>query len=274
MNYKIDSNEPSELFLHTRQIAGATLEELFKSEAGRVDDQLDYRWIKSDLTWPSFDHLTFAYRNQIFSVLVCLEGENGPSLTQAVFDRCKEACAINNLIPCVFYIDAESLSPRKSGWNLLHLETGESVVPSELVTDEKILMSEWEQRNFCIQIVRDQLSSKGNGTVLSYCDVLEVDPQIWFENDSGDRGWILVRPYPVITGNEKEEWIGFEKSNPQLQQYDGYFAAVSLASSEPALYDLKGNLIPLSERFTGKAPIYRGDGFYVKFDGIQRIYVC
>ena len=38
-------------------------------------------------------------------------------------------------------------------------------------------------------------------------------------------------------------------------------------------YDLEGKLIPLSQRFTGDAPLYRGDAFHIKFEGIKRIYV-
>ncbi len=126
-------------------------------------------------------------------------------------------------------------------------------------------MSEWELRNFSIQVVRDQLSKDEDKTILSYCDVLGIDSQIWFKNDSRERNWIFVRHYPAIQGDEKDEWTGSEQSNPQLQQYAGYLAAVSMASSEPVLYDLDGELIPLSERFTVKAPLHRGDGFYIKF---------
>jgi hypothetical protein len=40
----------------------------------------------------------------------------------------------------------------------------------------------------------------------------------------------------------------------------------------PELHDEEGNIIPLSERFSGAAPLFRGDGFYIKFEGLQRIY--
>ncbi len=273
MSYQIDSNEPSQQFLQARNIAGTTLQDRFTAEGGKLAEPLDYKWIKAELTWPSFDHLTFAYGNQVFSVLVDVAERQGSSLTQKEIDRCSEACEANNLVPCIFEIDSESLHPKAPGWNLRHLNTGEQIVPAEVVTDEKIPMSEWELRNFSIQVVRDHLSNNEAKTILSYCDVLGIDPQIWFEDDSGERSWIVVRYFSAIQGNEKDQWVGFEKSNPQLQQFDGYLAAVSMASSEPFLYDLDGSHIPLSERFTGKAPLYRGDGFYIKFDGLQRIFV-
>jgi hypothetical protein len=273
MSYQIDPNKPSEKFLDARNIAGVSLQNQFKAEGGKIAEPLDYRWIKADLTWPSFDNLTFAYGNQVFSVLVNITDEKGSSLTQMEISRCVEACKANDLVPCVFDIDSKSLRPKMLGWNLRHLCTGESLIPSNIITRGKILMSEWELRNFSIQIVRNHLSEDNGKSILSYCDVLGIDPQIWFENGSGERNWIIVRHYPVIKGDEKNEWVGFERSNPQLQEYDGYLAVVSMASSEPVLYDLDGNLIPLSERFNGKAPLYRGDGFYIKFDGLQRIFV-
>ena len=70
MSYQIDPSNPSQEFHRARNAAGVRLQEMFKKFGDRVEPQHDYRWIKSDLTWPSFDHLTFAYRNQVFSVLV------------------------------------------------------------------------------------------------------------------------------------------------------------------------------------------------------------
>ena len=109
--------------------------------------------------------------------------------------------------------------------------------------------------------------------IFSYCDVLQIDPQIWFDDASGNRCWVLVRHLKNSNEAAISHWVGLEKSNPQLKAYDGFFAGVSLASSAPILCDIDGNLIPLSERFSGKAPLYRGNQFYVKFDGLQRIHV-
>jgi len=39
------------------------------------------------------------------------------------------------------------------------------------------------------------------------------------------------------------------------------------------LHDLDGSIIPLSERFTGKAPLYRGDGFHIRYEGLKRIHI-
>jgi len=48
------------------------------------------------------------------------------------------------------------------------------------------------------------------------------------------------------------------------------------ASTAEAMHfhDEECNIIPLSQRFTGSAPLYRSDSFHVKFDGLQRIHVA
>lgn len=274
MSYQIDPNEPSEEFLRARNVAGIRLQEMFKQLGGRVDSQHDFRWIKADLTWPSFDHLTFAYKNQVFSVLVDLVQDRQGTITSKEVKRCIDACTENNLVPCIFPVDKRSLSPLKRGWNLSQPETGAAVVPEDLGDDVKVEMSAWELQNFSIQIVRDHIEKSGERRILSFCDVVGIDPQIWFEDSHTNRSWIIVRHFPQLTGEESKDFIGVEKTNPQLAEFDGFFAAVSVASSEPVTHDLDAKTIPLSKRFDGSTPIYRGDGFYVNFKGIERIHVA
>lgn len=275
-SYPIDGAEPPQEFLQARNVAGGTLESHFKKEAGKAEPSKDYRWIKAELTWPSFDHLTFGYGNQVFSVLVDLVDlvDGGTSaLSQLERDRCLKACRENNLVPCLFRVDARTFQPMEAGWNLRHLEDQQPVVPAEHATAEKIPMSAWERRNFAIQVVRDHIKEKRGTATLSFCDVLGIDPQIWFEEANGARCWVIVRDYGIIRGDEKQEFIGIEKLHAQLRPFDGFFAAVSFASSEPVLLDLDGKIIPLSKRFDGTAPLYRGDGCHIKFTSLERIHV-
>lgn len=271
--YEIDRPEPSEIFLKARHIAGSQLQGEFNKNKGRVPESRDYKWIKAELTYPSFDHLTFGYGNQVFSILVDLCDDGRSTLTERERDRFLKATSENNLVPCRFRVMLPMLRPTSEGWNLTHFTTGARIIPSEMANDANIPMSEWELRNFAIQVVRNHIEQEGKGNILSFCDVLKIDPQIWFEDTSGNRCWALVRSLKNANEAAIPHWVGLEKSNPQLKPYDGFFAGVSLASSAPILRDTDGNLIPLSERFSGKAPLYRGDQFYVKFDGLQRIHV-
>jgi hypothetical protein len=269
--YEIDRPEHPEIFLKARRIAGSQLQGEFNKNKGRVSESRDYKWIKAELTYPSFDHLTFGYKNQVFSVLVDLCEDEHSTLTERERDRFLKATSENNLVPCRFRVMLPMLRPTSEGWNLTHFTTGARIIPNEIANEINIPMSEWELRNFAVQVVRNHIEQERKGNILSFCDVLRIDPQIWFEDVNGNRCWVVVRN--LKNENEVSHWIGLEKSNPQLKPYDGFFAGVSLASSTPILCDTDGNLIPLSERFSGKAPLYRGDQFYVKFDGLQRIHV-
>jgi hypothetical protein len=274
MGYPIDPYpDHSPNFSRALQIAGETLQEQFNSEGGKFADDLDYRWLKPDQTWPSFEHFIFGFRNQIFAVLVATTADGQISLSNKEIDRCLEPCASNNLVPCLFLVDELTMRPCRDGWNLVHLLTRKPINPENIATEEQVEMSEWELRNYSIQVVKNHIKNQGMNVVSSQ-DILQIDPQIWFVDKDGARAWVIVRHYPMTNGDEKLQWVGFERSNPELLSFDGYHAAVSIASSAPALRRKDGELIPLSQRFTGDAPRYRGDTFYVKFEGLQRIFVC
>lgn len=274
MIHEIDSTGPSRQLLDARNVAGVALQERFRSEGGKFEPPRDFRWIKAEFTWPSFDHLTFGYGNQVFSVVVELL-EGGQSLmTEKERRRCTEAASAFGLVPCSFAVDVRTMRPASGGWNLTHLATGRPVNPSEQVTTAPIEMSEWELHNFAIQVVRGYIERDVGGKVDSFCDVVGLDPQIWFKDSRGAKCWVIVRHLRTIVGNEGKQWAGKEKIASALQSHDGYFAAVCLASASPVLRDAGGNVVPLSERFTGRAPLWRCDPFHVKFEGLQRIHVA
>ena len=273
-SYQIDSSNPPPEFFEARNVAGATLEHQFNLLPKSGSPTRDVKWLKADLTWPSFDHLTFAYRDAVFSVLVDVVQNNESSLEPKSIKRCLDAASAHNLSPCVFRVDRRSMQPFGEGWNLFDLRDGTPVDPAQTHDTGSVPMSAWEIQSFSVQVVRGHITEQLGGKEHSFCDVLGIDPQIWFQDSKGNNGWVVVRHFPVITGEDKNDWLSFAATNPKLQEFDGYFAAVSTASSAPVLHDKQGNLIPPSERFTGRAPIYRGDSFYIKFDGLQRIHVA
>jgi hypothetical protein len=273
MGHQIDRAEPSPQFLKARNMAGCALQEQFKKLGGKMAPSKDFRWVKAELTWPSFDHLTFAYGNRVFAVLVDPVEGGRSGISRQAMDRFLDATRENNLPSCVFPIKTETMTPITAGWNLFDAVELTPLDPESFDLSGKMVMSDWELRNFAIQIVRDSIAKEDGSEILSFTDVLGVDPQVWFQDSARNRAWVIVRHCPQITGDEWKEYTELVQSNPQLMPFDGYFAAVSLASSEPVLHDLDGNLIPLSQRFTGTAPLYRGDGFHIKFEGLKRIHV-
>lgn len=282
VQYLIDRPEPSEIFLKARHIAGSQLQDQFNANNQKnVDSSHEgFKWIKTELTYPSFDNLTFAYKNSIFSVVIELIDDKNSSFTKHQKDRLIKSSEENNLIPCTFrlkfrekannflgrlmgnkdQLDYE-LIPLEQGWNLYDAITNKKIIPLKIASNDKTRMSNWELSNFAIQIVRNDLEKEGN-KILSFCDLPEVNPQIWFKNIKGETGWVVVKH--IKTENEKnyKEWVGLEKRSPQLKPYDGYFASVQIIPS----FGWNG----VSEFPTD---LCRGEGMYVNYKGLERIYV-
>jgi hypothetical protein len=282
IQYLIDSPEPSEIFLRARHIAGSQLQDHFNANNQNiVNSSYDgFKWIKTELTYPSFDNLTFAYKNFVFSVVIELIDDKGSSFTKQQKDRLLMACEENNLIPCTFRLNFKEkadnfmsklmgnkdqldyeLTPLKQDWNLYDARTSQTIVPLNLASNEKTLMSKWELSNFAIQVVRNDLEKEGN-KILSFCDLPEVNPQIWFENKKGETGWIIVKHTKNENEKDYKEWVGLEDRSPQLKPYDGYFASVQIIPS----VGWNG----VSEFPTN---LFRGDGMIVNYKGLERIYV-
>jgi len=282
IQYLIDRPEPSEIFLKARQIAGTQLQEQFNVNNTKVANSSydGFKWIKAELTYPSFDNLTFAFKNSIFSVVIELIDKKGSSFTTQQSERLLKACEENNLIPCTFRLSFKEktdnfmsrlmgnkdqldyeLTPLKQGWNLYDARTSQAITPLNLASNEKTLMSKWELSNFAIQIVKNDLEKEGN-QILSFCDLPEVNPQIWFKNKKGETGWVIVKHTKNENEKDYKEWVGLEDGSPQLKPYDGYFASVQLVPS-------------VGWNGVSKFPtdLFRGDGMYVNYKGLERIYV-
>lgn len=260
IQYLMDRPEPSELFLEARQMAGGQLQELFSQfDNSPIPTRHNgFTWIKAELTYPSFDHLTFAFKNSIFSVLIELIDEAGSSLADNQKDRWIKACTENNLIPCLFKIKCKAmadgffdLSPMNEVWNLFDVEGHALVDPFDVATEDPMEMSAWELQNFSIQVLRQHIEEQGH-EVLSFCDLPEVNPQIWFRDLEEKTSWVIVQYSTEKEVPKADSWKDFEQTNEQLLPYDGYFAGVEISSE--------------------KSRLYRGDGMFVNFEGLEQIY--
>lgn len=278
IQYLIDRPEPSEIFLRARHLAGVQLQEQFRANNNdkTVNSSYDgFKWVKTELTYPSFDHLTFAYKNSIFSIIIELIDDKGSSMTRQQKDQHLKACEENNLIPCVFKFKLKEktgifngrlinskgqleyeLNPLEHGWNLYDVRTNQKINPLNIASDEKIRMSKWELSNFAIQIVRNNLEKEGI-EIMSFCDLPEINPQIWFKNKKGETGWVIVKHIINNSNLDHREWVGLEDRSPQLKPFDGYFASVQFHS-------LKTN---------STSDLFRGDAVSVNYKGLKRIYV-
>jgi len=262
MAYNIKKPCPDRTFLECRHTAGYQLQQKFKEYSDGANVGKNFHWIKHELSWPSFDDLTFACKDKVFSVLIAYcrtekispqDGRIGMRLEfplgreKAILDACEK----NNLIPCAFPIYPDRRQPvLPFGWNLVNMKTHQLIQPNEITTDEKVEESDWELMNWAVMLVKDRLEEQGR-EIGSFCDVLEVNPQIWFKDANGKPAWVKVAPtrYPDVAKFDRNV------IQPQTEKFDGYFAPVSFRNKEE-----------------NSGRIYRGEVADVEFSILEKVH--
>ena len=133
-------------------------------------------------------------------------------------------------------------------------------------------MSSWEINNFGISLVKGQLQKEGK-RIISFCDVLKIEPHIWFEDEMGRKSYVIVN---TITGNTPES-VNYQLNHQllmKLLQYEGYFVEVGLFPRDAIAYDRFGNVVPLSQRDSMTNPkeiLFRDHEFYINYSGLKYI---
>jgi len=271
--YLQERPEPSSVLVKARQIAGHHLEKQFKYRYNKnIDEHKNFRWIKAEWTYPSFEHFTFAYKNKIFPVFVEIIEDGRSSLKEEDISFLINASKEYNFTPCIFKIKIISYQnnkyeyhssnninmdyyyPLSNGWNLYEPYTEDDVIPEIIGNDDPTKLSELEMMNFAIQIVREDINKKG-WKIFSFCDLPVVNPQIWIEDNFGKRCWVIVRAIEKEEDNDPKKWINIIKDTSMLENFDGYFAGVKLLP-------INGNKILL-----------RGEGALIDYKGIKSAYL-
>lgn len=251
--YSIDRPEESRAYIQGWSITGKRLNTLFE-KYGHTDDDphASFLWLRTKIISPTFDSMNFSYKNQVFSVLVDLIDASGRSTTST---KAKELQVLvaeqNNLIPCLFKVQLTDMQPATKTWNLFDTRTGEPVIPQWIATDEKIEMSKWELQNWGITIVMDDLEKMGN-KILSFTDAPEIFPQLWFEDESGNRCWVVVTTQAGLSGEEQDF---SHLSRGKLAEFKGFTAHVSFIPND------------------GEDKMYRSHPAMIKYEGIKSIGV-
>ena len=153
--------------------------------------------------------------------------------------------------------------PTGPGWGLLDARTGKPFNPAGLISDVKIVMTEWELQDMAVQVVRDQLVKEGR-KLLSWNGDPRVNPSIWFVGDAGPQ-WVVVRAarYPDAEASQPNNCAEIKAHFMKLG-HSGYFASVVMASVDDPFDPqavTNGNFMPL----------YRGHGMHVKYEGLQEL---
>lgn len=164
-------------------------------------------WLKAELCPPFLEHFSFRLGNQIFLIRIETAGAriHSPGSREGLL----RAAQGWHGHPCIFHVEKRGnrLFPALSGWGLVHAQTNEILNPAALITNDDIELTDWELHDFAIQVVRDDLRSKGR-RIMSWASDPCVNPSLWFIGDSGPE-WAVVRAvrYPQ-TSTEPPECIG------------------------------------------------------------------
>ncbi|MBR0257212.1 MAG: hypothetical protein IJQ58_05695 [Synergistaceae bacterium] len=254
MPYIIGRSDPERQFLNDRAMALAYTEKnALKSEgiSSFTGEHKFFRWIKTELSYPSFDDFTFGYKNQIFSVMVLRATEKGILINpRPRIEALRRECSSNNLIPCVFPVHCVTGKPFFPGtWNLVDPFAKKAVDPAAMSSDDDIEMSDWELRNWAVQVVYEHLKREGLER-LSFSDAPGIDPQIWFRDSDGKECWleVLYARYPDDAENMSFSCSGWPC---EVLCHNGYIARVGFAGAEDM------------------SRLFRTKGAYVKFRGIE-----
>lgn len=249
--YDIEAQEPSHEFERCWASAAQHLQ--------RATGDGALRWLKSTLSPPFMEHLSFAVGNQLFFIRV--EDSTGEVTGPGSIDSLKRVAEKSNGIPCLMPMDRSGTDwqPAKSGWGLIGLGTGKSVDPLSLITDERIVMTDWEVHDFAVQVVREHIVDELGFKLRSSQSDPEVHPAIWFEGEDGPE-WVVVGAvrYPAkeaaLPQNISEIAVHCSRMSSS-----GHFASVSVANSEDP-FD--------PEETEWGLPLWRGYGLRVRFSGL------
>ena len=254
--YDIDRPEPSRFFIDTRKLVGSWLQQ-------RMDQIEGTCWIKGYLTYPAFEHLSFSYKNQIFCVVVDIIDENTKKscLPEKTKNLLIKECEKNNLIPCLYKVLVDNpknpayntLKQYSDGWNLFDARSNEPIIPERLGTDDLVEMSEWELNDFAIQIVRDYITDNLKFKILSYQNIVGVDPQLWFIDEHSEKHYVIVR-YTMYPNKDAKMPNNIARIQNKCKGYDGFFASVAFCSKEKNL-----------------SILYRGQESYISFEGLKKL---
>ena len=167
-------NEASDEFTVCWQAAGRHL--LNQVDTGSL------KFIRSRLTPPIQEHLSFIIGNQLFFVHVrdVFTNMSPPSDLSA----CESVAELSNGIPCILDMHINKSgewAALEAGWGLKHAVSGEAINPVELISDEKIEISEYELFDFCVQVVRERIKKEG-GEVFNWNSHPEITPSLFFQD--------------------------------------------------------------------------------------------
>ena len=250
--YEVETHDMTPEFLECWKAAGIHI-------SNQVQGGLQ-SWLKASPYPPFLEHLSFRLGNQNFYIRVTdvngsIDGPGSESGLFAIADG-------SNGHACFMPMRKKLLGgwvPDRAGWGLVDARTGKSVNPIDLVSDEKIEMSDWELQDFAVQVVRTQLE-KGGFKLMSWQGNPNVDPAIWFIGESRRPEWVVVRAsrYLEEEAVRPSNWADIAAGCAPTGKI-GHFAPVAVVSADE-FFNLESD---------EPAPLYRGHAMHVEYQGLE-----
>ena len=250
--YEINASEVSTEFAECWKAAGLHIQN--QAQGGLRS------WLRAHLNPPFLEHLSFRLGNQLFFIQIIdvdgqLETPSNPNGLKMIANACNgHAC----------FMPMRKINGQwmvlESGWGLVDVETIKPIHPVDLISEEKIVMTDWELQDFAVQIVKDNLIAQGK-ELTSWHGNPNVHPSIWFVGDNSLE-WVVVK---AARWPERECEIP-ENINEIAQTFEqvstkGHFAAVKVASANDP-FD------PMAKDNGNFSELYRGEGLTASYHGL------
>lgn len=186
----------------------------------------DWAWLQVQPHQICFQHMCFRFKKSVFCILIGIakniDGQGKLYVNPQEYNNLMRECENNHMTPCLFLIDCVTGFPVYPAPYLIDARTMEPIDLEAQVDTNGGLMSEWEINNCGVYAVVDYLSKNGASNI-SYCDVLGISPQIWYDKD-GQKYYVYVRSIPAGLSNEK--LVINRRELTRCAPYQGYFVDV------------------------------------------------
>lgn len=251
--HEIDMHKMSDAFFHCWKAAGIHL-------SNQIDGGL-WSWLRAHPYPPFLEHFSFRLGNQLFFIRV--EDVDGKVLGPGNPQGHITAAKIANGRACTLPMKKNNFDgtwiAEVPGWGLVDSQTGKAINPISLVSDHKIVMTQWEFQDMAVQIVRDDLEQQGF-EMMSWHGDPEINPSMWFIGKTKLPEWVVVRPaiFPATEAERPSNWHEIAVSCARIGNV-GHFASVSLASAEQPFISLDEQPLPL----------WRGHAIRVDYNGLE-----